>query len=404
MLANFGAQILSAALLLANAALVARALGTEGKGHVALMTQLTTLLMMLLQMGVPAAHTYLTGTRRFDATTLVGNALSLTALTTVLAGGVLVGLSTAGLLPFLFPGLPPVLIVLAWLALPLQLLIGFLGGIVQGQQRIIALSALQVLQSVALLLGSAGLLLGLRAGVIGGALAVMLAWALNLSLLVGLLRRSGVSFRPHWHRPALRATLNYGLRGYVGTLLQYFNYRLDTFLVNYFIGAAQVGVYSVAVTLAELLWYLPHAVGFVIMPKAASSDARTMNAFTPRVFLITLGLTALGGAGLALVGPWLIRWVFSPTFSGAYPALMWLLPGVVLLGAGKVLTNEIAGRGFPHYNSISSGVSLIATVVLDVVLIPRYGIVGAAQASTVSYSLGFLLALVFYRRVSHKSA
>ncbi len=402
-LANFGAQVISAGLLLLNAAMVARVLGTEGKGLVALTAQLTTLLMMVVNLGVGSAYVYYTGTRRFDAHTLVGNALSLTLLNTLIAGMGLMLLSLSGLLPRLLPALPGSLIILAWAALPLQLLISYFSGILQGQQRIKTLSALQVLQSAAMLLWGAVLLLGLHSGVSGGALAVVLAWALNLALLMALLRREGVRFRPRWDRQALRATMNYGLRGYIGTLLQYFNYRLDTFLVNYFIGAAQVGLYSVAVTLAELLWYLPHAVGFVIMPKAASSDARAMNAFTPRVLLVTLGLTLLGGLGLALVGPWLIRWIFSPAFSAAYPALLWLLPGVVLLGAGKVLTNEIAGRGFPHYNAISSAVTLLVTVALDLTLIPRSGIVGAAQASTVAYSLGFGLALFFYRRVARQT-
>ncbi len=395
-LANFGAQVLSAALLLANSVLVARVLGTEGKGLVALTAQTTTLLMMVLSLGVGYAHAYLIGSRRFDPAALLGNALGLTLLQSVLAGLVVIGLHVGGMLPTLSPAL----LIVAWLGLPVQLLIAYASGILQGQQRIVTLSVLQVLQSAAMLGLGVLLLLGLRLGVMGGALAVLLAWGLTLGLLVVLLRRSGVCWRLAWQPQALRVTLDYGLRGYVGSLLQYFNYRLDTFLVNYFIGAAQVGLYSVAVGLAELLWYLPHAVGFVILPKAAGSDARSMNTFTPRVFLITLGLTALGGAGLALVGPWLIRWLYSPAFSGAYPALLWLLPGVVLLGAGKVLTNEIAGRGFPHYNSISSGVALIATVALDLVLIPRAGIVGAAQASTVSYTLGFVLALIFYRRVS----
>ncbi len=403
-LAHFGAQVLSAALLLANSVLLARVLGPAGKGQVALSAQLTTLLSIVLSLGVATAHVYHVGGRHFKPETLAGNALSLTALNTLLAGLALAALALSGVLDRLLPDFPPLLLILATLALPVQLLNAYLGAILQGEQRIFTLSALQVLQSAALLLWGLILLLVLRLGVPGGALALLLAWGLNLLLLIGQLRRAGVSLRPTWERTALRATLAYGLRGYPGTLLQYFNYRLDTFLVNYFVGAAQVGLYSVAVALAELLWYLPNAVGFVILPKAAGSDARAMNRFTPRVFALTLGLTASGGVGLALLGPWLIRWLYSSAFNAAYPALLWLLPGVVLLGGGKVLANEIAGRGYPHYNSISSGASLLATVILDVLLIPRFGIVGAAQASTISYSLGFLLILIFYRRVSARTA
>ena len=86
---------------------------------------------------------------------------------------------------------------------------------------------------------------------------------------------------------------------------------------------------------------------------------------------------------------------------GVYIAL---LPGVVLLGAGKVLTNDIAGRGYPHYNSIVAGLTLVITVALDLLLIPRMGILGAALASSAAYSSTFLLSMMFYRIVSRRPA
>ena len=71
-----------------------------------------------------------------------------------------------------------------------------------------------------------------------------------------------------------------------------------------------------------------------------------------------------------------------------------------MLGASKVLTNEITGRGYPHYNSINAGVALILTVILDLLLIPRYGISGAALASSVAYSVILFVAIGFYIAVS----
>jgi O-antigen/teichoic acid export membrane protein len=201
----------------------------------------------------------------------------------------------------------------------------------------------------------------------------------------------------------MRPMLNFGLRGYVGNILQFFNYRLDLFLVNYFLGVAGAGIYTVAVPIAELLWYLPNAVGVVIFPKAAASRPEYMNTFTPRVFRITLGLTAAGAVAIGLLGKLGIRIVYGQAFLSAYLPMLALLPGVVLLGAGKVLTNEIAGRGFPHYNSINSGLGLVLTVIFDLVLIPRYGVLGASWASTISYGANFFMAIYFYRLVSRKS-
>jgi O-antigen/teichoic acid export membrane protein len=76
---------------------------------------------------------------------------------------------------------------------------------------------------------------------------------------------------------------------------------------------------------------------------------------------------------------------------------------VILLGGAKVLTNEIAGRGYPHYNSFTSGVALILTVLFDLILIPRFGIIGAALASSIAYGTIFFVAIGFYIVVSRRT-
>ena len=194
----------------------------------------------------------------------------------------------------------------------------------------------------------------------------------------------------------MRATMSFGLRGHIANLFQFFNYRLDMFLVNYFLGPAEVGIYGVAVRVAELLWHLPNAASFVLFPKTAAARVEEINVFTPRVLRYTLGLTTLGAIALALVGPWLIQLVFSAAFSAAYLPMIWLLPGVVLLGGAKILINEMAGRGSPQYNALSAGIGFVATVVLDVLLIPRWGIRGAAWASSISYAMVFAVAFLLY--------
>jgi O-antigen/teichoic acid export membrane protein len=95
-----------------------------------------------------------------------------------------------------------------------------------------------------------------------------------------------------------------------------------------------------------------------------------------------------------------INFVFSSAFIGAYVPMLALLPGVVLLGGAKVLTNEIAGRGYPQYNSLNAGLALVLTVVFNLWLIPSHGPLGAALASSIAYATIFLTSIAFYIRVS----
>ncbi|MBX7234263.1 MAG: oligosaccharide flippase family protein [Caldilineales bacterium] len=397
---TFLVQILTLVISLLNTAIIARRLGPAGKGTIALALLVPAMLALFFGLGVSASNVFFAGSRRLSVAELAGHSLSFALLGTVGAGITAWVLAANGWLGQLLPGVPVWLVALAMLSLPAALLNGFFGAILQGLQQIITANAVALGQGASGLLLTVLLVVGLGWGVEGAVLAAVGATLVGLVVLVVLVQREGGRLRPRWQRQTVRAILNFGLRGYVGNVLQFFNYRLDAFIVNAFLGAAPVGIYGAAVSLAELLWYLPNAVGFAIFPKSAASTAAEMNRFTPRVFRLTLALTAAGAVALALTGGLLVRLVFGPAFAAAQAPLLVLLPGVVLLGGSKVLTNEMAGRGYVHYNSLNAGLALALTISLDLLLIPRLGVTGAALASTLAYAATFAAALVFYRAVS----
>ncbi len=401
---TFGMNILLLAVSIANSAIIARALGPGGKGSLTLALLTPNLLVLLLGLGIGVANVYHTGTRRIPVPLLVQNSMGIALLESVV-GAIAIGLLLAtGWLTRLLPGVPMDIALLALLIFPLGLLNSYWSGVLQGQQRIFKLNTIMTLQGVTTLILTLLLVTGLHLGLTGGVLAYVGAAALALALTGNAVRQEGARFAPTWQPNVLRPSLAYGLKGYVGNILQFFNYRLDVFLVNFFVGNAGVGIYSVSVALAELLWQFPNAVSFVIFAKSSATKPTQMNVFTPRVFRLTLVLTALGGLGLALLGHFMILLIFGERFSAAYQPMLVLLPGVILLGGGKVLTNEIAGRGYPHYNSIGSGLGLIVTLALDLLLIPRYGVLGAAIASSLAYSVVFGAAVLFYLRVSRNKS
>jgi len=362
------------------------------------------MLGLFLGAGIGLANVYYVGTQRLDVSTLTQNSVGFAIVATIF-GIILVGAGAfSGGLTWVLPNIPAPLVYVALIGFPVALLGGYLNSVLHGLQRIATLNLLTIIQSAATLLLNVVLVVGFKLQLIGALIASLSTSAVNLSIVIVLLHRLGGRFRPAWNPLVIRTTLSYGLRGYVGNILQFFNYRLDMFIINYFLGSSGAGLYSVSVAIAELLWYLPNAVGFVILPKAAASEARDMNRFTPRVFGITLALTALGGVGIAVLGQPFIRLIYSSDFLPAYTPLLALLPGVVLLGSAKVLTNEIAGRGYPHYNSINSALALVVTIGLDMLLIPRYGVLGAAIASSAAYTLIFVTAVIFYSSVSRRSS
>lgn len=397
-------QILLLVLGTITAAIIARTLGPEGKGILQLALMLPAMLSLFLNGGIGVANVHYAGSGRYTVAQLTWNSLLFAFWGTVGGAGIVAAMIAGGHLATVIPGVSTGFFLLSMLVLPMSLLSGYLQTILQGIQ------AIHAVNRIRLLFGSVNLLLLilfvliLPWGIPGAILATLAATLFSLVLLVRSIVQAGGSFRFKRDREVFGTTLRFGLRGYVGNVLQFFNYRLDVLILNFLLGPASVGIYSVATKLAELVWYFPNAMGFVLFPKAAGSSSQEMNSFTPRVFRITLLISVAAAAAIALVGYPFIILVYTQEFASAFVPLLVLLPGVVLLGSARVLTSDISGRGFPHYNSINAGIVLVVTVVLDLILIPRRGLVGAAAASTIAYSITFLAAVVFYSTVSRNPA
>jgi len=385
---------------MAIAAMTARWLGPSGKGQFAMVFMAPALMQMFFSVGLSPANVYYAGSGRLPIRQLTENSIAFVLVGT--AAGL--GLALLGFLcdwyPVVLPGISPSYILLGMIALPLGLCLINLNALLQGLQRIYTLNLLNIAGSLLSISFMTAFLILLKWGLPGAILASLSVQSVMLILTAFFVHREGGRFRPKWNAKVVTPTLGYGLKSYLGNLLQFFNYRFDMFIVNFFLGPAGVGIYGVSVVMAELLWQLPNAVSFVIFPKSANSSKETMNRFTPRVFWTILAITLVGAGGLALVGKTAIRILFSNAFLDAYVPLLVLLPGVILLGAGKVLTNDIAGRGYPQYNSITSGASLVITIILDLGFIPAMGVVGAALASTLSYVAHFIISVWCYLHVA----
>lgn len=400
---TFASQILVLVMGVIYTGLVGRGLGSEGKGVLEVAIVLPAMLGLFFGGGVNVANIYFAGTKRLTLPVLTAHSVSFMLCTVVLSVVVTGLLAAAGLLERLLPNIPLWIIFIMLISLPFELLYIYWRAILQGSNQIVAANVVGLIKVVVLLVLTLIAIFWQDWGLDGAVAAWISAAIISIVPLIFLLRQQGASFWPRWDLAIMRQMLHFGLRGYLGNLLQFFNYRLDLLIVNFFVGAAAVGIYSVSTRMAETLWFLPSAVGFVIMPKAASTSAKKMNQFTPVVFALTMLVTLVGALFLVILGRPFIRIIFGDEFMSAYVPLLILLPGVVLLGGGKVLTNEITGRGYPQYNAIGSGLALVITIILDVILIPRWGIVGAAAASSVAYSLVFFIAVGFYMLVRRQT-
>jgi O-antigen/teichoic acid export membrane protein len=398
-LSIFSTQIMLFVLAIATGILLSRSLGPAVKGQYDLLTTFTSFLSLLSGLGIAAALVFYlnrtTGPKGGLISTAIWLQLGLIAIMLVVALLCRNWISAY----IMDKKVPTNLLVMALMVMPLVASIGIIGNLFIGLNAFGRYNLTSIiymgLQLILLLLTVAIYHFGIPAALMSAGISAMCVIILSWIWL----RKMGASSTAQIDLSWLKPLASYGVRGWIGNLVQYFNYRLDVFIVNLFLDPAAVAIYSVAVALSETLWYIPTAISTVLFPRTAS-DWDQATRFTPLVTRTALAVTIAASLVLMLIGPILIRVAYGSAFARAGVPLLGLLPGTVMLGAGKVIASDLAGRGKPHYGTYSAIAALVLTVIFDFLLIPRLNILGAAIASSLSYGLSSLVLLVLYLRIS----
>jgi O-antigen/teichoic acid export membrane protein len=223
-----------------------------------------------------------------------------------------------------------------------------------------------------------------------------LVWHFACALLVGnaatwlLATALGPRVLHEHARPSLdfaRRMFNYGFRVQVGNWSNAANVRLDQLLLSLLATPASLGVYVVAVTYANVVLTLPGSAALVMLPQIVSEHRNgTAPACMARWYRRTLWTSASGAAAIAIAGIYLLPLLFGPGFEPAVPLLVFLVPATVLLGMNQILSTAFRGIDRPAVGSTAETLGLVVTVVSLVLLLPRYGMYGAAIASLAAYS------------------
>ena len=398
--ATFVRQIISAALGLLSTAIIARVYGPEGNGILAVALLLPSMLSTFLNLGVAPANVYHLGSAQITVRQLLGANLRIFLLLGMV--GLAIGAATlVWKADQLFPGVSPFVLWFALAAFPIGLLNGYLISVFQGLQQFRPYNILAITQSVALLVLVAALaVLGSREmALLVGAQVVsqLIVLVLTIRWLMPLVEPKASGEVPE---DFVRKTLGYGWKAHLSNILAFVNYKADVFLTNLFLGPVAVGVYVIAVALAEQLWLISKAVSTVLLPRLSqlSSDEEERKQLTPLIARWVMLVTFCSGLMLAAVGGPFIAMVFGSDYSDALLPLWILLPGIVLTSASRVLANDIAARGRPELNMYSSVVVVFVNIVGNLILIPIYGLAGAAAATTFAYTLNLVLRLFIYGR------
>ncbi len=230
-----------------------------------------------------------------------------------------------------------------------------------------------------------------------------IAWALAQALTFGIVTVwLAALHRPRWEwRPSLlRPVAVYGAKTYASSLTAQMTLRLDQVLMTALGVSAVLGVYVVAVSVASLTAPLFTALAIVVMHRAQGTEPREGGRQVLEYVQLAFVLGVPSCLLLCAATPWVVPAVFGNAYRGAVLPAAILLLASLFQGANAVLGNGLRAVGLPGRPALAEASGFILTLGLLAVLLPRFGAVGAAVGSLVSYASVTAIQMAFLHRSS----
>jgi O-antigen/teichoic acid export membrane protein len=391
--ANAGVALLS----LVNVLVIARTLGPVGRGEVAFLIAVSMLSGHLVSLSLQEANANLAASDPGLRPGLATNSVLLSfALGAVAALAVAIGVH---FFPALGGPVSHALLAFALMTIPVSILKQYLSLLVQADYSFGIANAAWLAGPLTTAIANG--VLALRGGLtVETAFAAWSAGQLfGVSLICVWIARHAGFGRPD---AALgRRAVRFGLQAHVGRLMEVGNYRGDQWMLGAMVGPRELGLYSIAVAWAELLFYLPGVLVLVQRPDLVRATPAEAVRRALRVCRVGFLLSGAAAAVMLLIAPFLCTGIFGERFRGSVDDLRVLSLGAFGIVAFELLRNALTAQRKPMLGSAAVGVAFVVTLVLDVLLIPRYGGLGAATATTVAYTCGGVAAGLIFARAMH---
>ena len=389
---SFNNEVLRKIIAVISAALIARCLGPSGKGQYALLTYFAAISVSFASVGLANAQIFLK--RKYSLEKVTSNIL-LVSIILGLTVFVIMNLLVELALQNIYKDVSKHLVFLTTITIPFRLVTLSMKRVLQSEYKIRSYNYLKMIEPVCFLflLISSHLLIDISINHL--VIIYVLSSIINFLITVLYIKNKIIFKIVHIKFDVLKRIGHYVIRVGPGGLLGLFQYRIDVFIIAYFLDDYVVGIYVAGMAVAEIVWRVPAAIVNVLQPKIANGSDDEAKLVTPQVFRLTLVVVAFLCAGIGLFSTQILLILYGVDFVEAEKVLRIILPGILFISLWKILINDLNARGFPQYYSFSAIAGIIVLITLDVLLIARYNIIGAAVASDVSYLVS-LCAIVFY--------
>jgi len=197
----------------------------------------------------------------------------------------------------------------------------------------------------------------------------------------------------------LRLIFMYAGLAFFSNVFQFLAYRMDYWFINIYRSKDELGLYALASKLNQVLWLLPMTIAAVIIPFTVASSEEIAEKVKTILRLQFSGYVVLA-VFLLILSPFFIPFIFGIDFIDAVYPFIILLPGVIIFTLTTILAAYFAGINRQDINLKISFFCFFTIFIGDLILVPKYGMEGAALASCIGYTFSGVSSLYVFSKLS----
>jgi len=201
-------------------------------------------------------------------------------------------------------------------------------------------------------------------------------------------------------KESLKEMLHYGAFMQLSTLVSTLNKRLSLYLLNTHCDEKSIGVYASGTQVTEGVNIVGQSIGLVAFSSLSNTEKeQRASQLTLRFMKVAITLTFTALLVLCMLPTSFFEWIFTGEFSDIHSIILLTAPGIMLYSAHTILANYFSGTGQPKINLYASLIGLSVTIVAAFILIPWWGIRGAAITASLTYTALFIYHwIVFHKK------
>lgn len=361
--------------------ILARYLGVSGVGQYQVILSSQTITITLLAMGFGNASIYFINSQKISRKVIVSN---LTKLFLIIAFILFVVLAFVILYFKNYFGTLKVYSVLIFtLGVAGLLIYNILMPVLYANLEILKLQVLSLSSTIILLVGV--LIVKFIVGVnINSVIVIVGVSNVVATIILFIYLRNDLDIGLKMDFLLLRRLFIFGIKMAATNLVFILSSNIVIFLLKKLLtdGFSAVGLFSRATAIANIFLILPTTLGPLFYSKWSGMENEKLKIEVEFTLKVLITLTTLCAVFTIFFGKYILLLLYGKEFQGASKALAILSISIIFSSISIVLTNVFSSLGKPAVTLKVFAISLVLTVLLSILLIPKYDIEGAAFAMT----------------------